>query len=71
MLILTMLQTSNSESRLSLAMEFFSCVTMGESLSLCRPQIAYLSVIMGLIMKQSACERTGFDLMCDEEGLLH
>lgn len=49
MLILTMLQTSNSESRLSLAMAFFSCVTMGESLSLCRPQIAYLSVIMGLI----------------------
>lgn len=55
MLILRMLQTSNSESRLSLAMAIFSCVTMGESLSLCRPQIAYLSVIMVLIMKQSAC----------------
>lgn len=55
MLILTVLQTCNSESHLSLAMTFFSCVTMSQSVSLCRPQIAYLLVTMGLIMKQSAC----------------
>ena len=49
MLILRMLQTSNSESRLSLAMAIFSCVTVGESLILFW-SISNLTLRMDLII---------------------